>query len=157
MNGKVPQYTAFISFLAGFIKDIGFRRIMLKCDYEPRTKSLRDAVIQPCAGVEVTPQGPREGDRMANGRVEMAVREVKRQCRTLKISAEHNTGVRIAQDSPLLSWLLRFAAHVMNKMKIGRDGKTSELRRTGRRSRKPEAQFGSAKLEKMVSVHLQVA
>ena len=36
---------------------------------------------------------------MANGRVEMAVREVKRQCR---ISAEHNSGVRIADDSPLL-------------------------------------------------------
>ena len=79
---------------------------------------------------------------MANGRVEMAVREVKRQCRTLRISAEHNTGVRIADNSPSLSWLLRFAAHVMNKVRIGKDGKKSELRRTGRRWRKPMAQFG---------------
>ena len=36
---------------------------------------------------------------MANGRVEMAVREVKRQCRTLRISAEQNTSERIADDS----------------------------------------------------------
>ena len=79
---------------------------------------------------------------MANGRVEMAVREVKRQCRTLRISAEHNTGVRIAGDSPFLIWLPRVAAQVMNKMRIGKDGKTSELRRTGRRWRKPMAQFG---------------
>ena len=79
---------------------------------------------------------------MANGRVDMAVREVKRQCRTLRISAEHNTSVRIADDSPLLSWLPRFAAHVMNKMVIGKDGKTSEMRRTGRRWRKPMEQFG---------------
>ena len=93
-----------ISLLVGFIKDLGFRRIILKCDDEPSTKALQDAVIQACAGVEVIPQGPR-GDRMANGRVEMAVREVKRQCRTLRISAEHNTGVRITDDSPLLSWL----------------------------------------------------
>ena len=50
---------------------------------------------------------------MANGRVELAVREVKRQCRTLRFSAEQNTGVRIADDSPLLSWLPRFAAQVM--------------------------------------------
>ena len=41
----------------------------------------------------------------------------------------------------------------MNKMRIGKDGKTSEMRRTGRRWRK----FGFVKLEKTVSVHLQVA
>ena len=79
---------------------------------------------------------------MANGRVEMTVREVKRQCRTLRISAEHNIGVRIADDSPLLSWLPRFAAQVMNKMRSGKDGKTSEMERTGRRWRKPMRQFG---------------
>ena len=62
--------------------------------------------------------------------------------RTLRIFAEQDTSVRIADDSPLLSWLLRFAAQVMNKMRIGTDGKTSEMRRTGRRWRKPMAQFG---------------
>ena len=79
---------------------------------------------------------------MANGRVEMVVREMKRQCRTLRISAEQNTSVRIAPDSPLLSWLPRFAAQVTNKLGIGKDGKTSEMRRTGRRWRKQMAQFG---------------
>ena len=44
-------------------------------------------------------------DHIANGRVEMTVREVKRQCRTLRISAEQSTSVRIADDSLLLSRL----------------------------------------------------
>ena len=131
----------FISFLVGFIKDLGFHRIILKCDNEPSTKALQFSVIHACVGVEVIPQGPPEGDHMANGRVEMAVREVKRQCRTLRIYAEQNTSVRIADDSPLLSWLPRFAAQVTNKMRIGKDGKTSEMRRTGRRWRKSVAQF----------------
>ena len=43
-------------------------------------------MIQACVGVD-----PLEGDHVANGRVEMAVREVKRQCRTFPISAEQNT------------------------------------------------------------------
>ena len=60
-------------------------------------------MIQACAGVEVVPQGPPEGDHVANGRVKMAEREVKRQCRTLRISAERQTSVRIAHDSRLLS------------------------------------------------------
>ena len=96
----------------------------------------------PRAGAEAVPQGPLEGDHMANGRVEMAVREVKLQCRTLRISAEQNTSVRISDDSPLLSWLPRFAAQVMNKMRIGKKGRTTEMRTTDRRWRKPMAQFG---------------
>ena len=75
----------------------------MKCDSEPSTKSLQDPMIQSCAGVEVIPQQPLEEDHMANGRVEMAVREVKRQWRTLRISVEQKTSVRIADDSPLLS------------------------------------------------------
>ena len=121
------------SLIVGFIKDLAFRRITLKCDSEPSTKALQDATIHARTGVEVIPQGPPEGGNMANGRVEMAVREVKRQCRTLRISAEQNTSVRIADDSPSLNRLPRFAAPVMNKMRIGKDGKTSELGRTGRR------------------------
>ena len=70
------------------------------------------------------------------------MREVKRQCRTLRISDEQNTSVRIADHSPLLSWLPRFAAQVMNKMRIDKDGKTSEMRRIVRRWRKLMAQFG---------------
>ena len=139
-----------ISFLVGFIKDLGFRRIIVKCDNGPSTKTLQDAVIHACVGVEVIPQGPPEGDHMATGRVEMAVREVKRQCRTLRRSAEQNTSVRIADDSPSLGWLARFAAQVLNKMIIGKDKKTSETRNL-------ERSLGFVKLDKTVSVLLQAA
>ena len=74
-----------------------FRRIILKCDNEPTTKAFQDAAIQACVGVEVIPQKPPEGDHMANGRIEMAVREVKRKCRSLRISAEHNSGECVSQ------------------------------------------------------------
>ena len=92
------------------------------------------------------PQGPLEGDHMANGRVGMAVREVKRQCRSLRITAEQNTCVRIADDSPLLSWLPRFAAQVMNKMRIGKYGKTSEMRRTRSKMEKANGAIWRQKL-----------
>ena len=75
-----------ISLLVGFIKDLGFRRIILKCDKEPSTKSHQNAVIQACAGVEVIPQGPPEAWTTV-------VREMKRQCRTFRISAEQNKSV----------------------------------------------------------------
>ena len=79
---------------------------------------------------------------MAHGRVDMGARAVERQCRTPCISAEQNTSACIADDSPPFSWLLRFAALVMNMMRIGKDGKHERSETTGRRWRKPMAQFG---------------
>ena len=47
VNGKVPQHIPFHSFV-GFIKDLGFRSIILKCDNEPNTKAVQDVVIHAC-------------------------------------------------------------------------------------------------------------
>ena len=138
VNGKVPQHLP-LHFLWVSSQILVFAELFWNARLNRARKQSKLRWVHACEGVEVIPQGP--PDHMANGRVEMAVREVNRQCRTLRISAE-NTSVRIADDSPLLSWLPRFAAQVMNKMRIGKDGKTSEMRRTGRGWRKPMAQFG---------------
>ena len=78
-----------------------FHFLESRSEIEPSTKALQDAVIHACSGVEVIPQGPPKVDHMANGRVKMAVREVKRQCRTLRISAEqtvqHSVGFLFLQ------------------------------------------------------------
>ena len=67
-----------ISFLVGFIKDLGFRRIILKCGNEPSTEALRGAVIHACVGVEVIPQGTLRVITWPRV-VEMAVRETTMQ------------------------------------------------------------------------------
>ena len=41
-----------ISFLVGFIKDLGFRGVILKCGKEPSTRALQGAGVQACVGVE---------------------------------------------------------------------------------------------------------
>ena len=43
---------------------------------------------------------------------------MKRQCRILRISAEHNTSVRIADEVSLLYWILHFAVQFLNKLRI---------------------------------------
>ena len=51
---KVPHHTPF-HFTVGFVKDLVFCNIILKCDNEPSTKALVDAVMHACVGVEVIP------------------------------------------------------------------------------------------------------
>ena len=116
----------FIPLLVDFIKDLDFRRIILKCENELSMKIFQEAMIHSC--------------------VEVAVREMKRQCKILRISAEHNTIVRITDDISLLNWIPHFAMQCLNKM------------RTGRRWRKANGaiwreKIGFIKLEKKESAH----
>ena len=62
--------------------------------------------------------------------VEVVVRKMKRQGRTVKISAERHTSARITDDIPLLNWIPPFAMRFLN------------LIRTGLRWNKSVAQFG---------------
>ena len=98
------------SLLVDFVEDPDFRRIILKDEHEPSMEVLQEAMI--------------------HSGVEMAVREMKTQCRILRISAEHKTSVRITGDISSLNWIPHFAVQFLNKM------------RTGRRWRKPMVQFG---------------
>ena len=82
----------------------------MKDENEPSVKVFQEMMIHSC--------------------VEVAVREMKRPDRILRISAEHNTSVRITDDISLLNWIPHFAMQCLNKM------------RTGRRWRKPMVQFG---------------
>eukprot|EP00959_Pyramimonas_sp_CCMP1952_P091628 1917852-Pyramimonas_sp.AAC.1 len=80
--------------MVGLIRDLGYRRLILKCDNEPATKALQKKIEESVVGVEILPQGPPEGDHRANGLVEAAVREVKRMCRTIRVAMELKRGER---------------------------------------------------------------
>ena len=124
--------TYSVALMVGMIRDLGFRRILLKCDNEPATLALRAAVKDQLRDVEILDVGPPEGDHAANTRAETAVRETKRQCRSLRLAAERKLGVKLRDDHPALAWAPRFAGHVLSTVKLGDDGRTAELRRTGK-------------------------
>ena len=67
---------------------------------------------------------------------------MKGQARVLKSELEYNYKKRMAVDAPILAWLVRHAANVMCRGRIGSDGRTPEQRRTGRRWTKATVLFG---------------
>ena len=74
------------SYLIPFLDDW---RILLKDESEPSMKVFQEAMIPSC--------------------VEVAVGGMKRQCRILRISVEHNTSSSITDDTSLLNWIPHFA------------------------------------------------
>ena len=64
------------------------------------------------------------------------------QASTLKAALEHRMGGRVPPDARILCWLVEFAAYLMNRCDIGRDGKTPLQRLHGRRGDTPFLEFG---------------
>ena len=81
-----------------------------------------------------------DGEHATNRVAESAMREVKRQIRTLKFNLEAHAGKIVEPDS-ILTWKLTMAADAISFFRIGRDGLMAEMRRSGRAWKKLLAKF----------------
>ena len=113
-----------IDFIVGFVRDLGWKRLIFRSDGEPAMVALQRKVIEALAGIEVIVRHCPEDDHAANGAAESAVREMKRMIRAAKQSTEEEFGVRLTTDRSTLAWIGRHAAHCLNRYRIGTDGLT---------------------------------
>jgi len=130
-----------VKFAAAFLKNLGYRKVVLKSDGEHSIMALKEAAAREAA-IESVPEEPPPGGHQANGLVENAIREVKRQIRVLRSALEEKVGMVLPDEDPMLAWLPRQAADLLNRYKKGTDGRTPEVRPIGKHWRKPAIAFG---------------
>ena len=121
----------------------------MKCDGEASAKALREAVAKATGG-RVVPEEPAKGESQSNGAVEVGVRIVREFVRVFKQQMDDNLGQKTATDSPILKWLIRWAAMVTSRYLAGVDGKTPYERRRGRRCNIPVAAYGETVRYKVI-------
>eukprot|EP00435_Cladocopium_sp_Y103_P014191 s2521_g3.t1 len=80
-----------VKFAAAFLKNLGYRKVVLKSDGEHSIVALKEAAAREAA-IESVPEESPVGDHQANGLVENAIREVKRQIRVLRSALEESIG-----------------------------------------------------------------
>ena len=129
-----------VSYVVGFVRCLGYRRFVLQSDNEPAILALKKDIRKKLDAEIVERESP-PYDHQGNGFIEVGVREIKRQRRALVLALESRLGV-IPMTHPLMMWVPRHAAALLNRYRRGEDGFTSEERRTGRAWRKPAIQFG---------------
>ena len=130
-----------VKYTVAFLKSLGYKRAVLKSDGEPAIVALKEHAAKE-AGVEFVSEESPVGDHQANGLIENAIREVKRQIRVLSFVLEEKIGRVLSDEDPVLSWLPRQAADLLCRYKKGADGRTPEARRSGKQWRKPAIAFG---------------
>ena len=80
------------NFLVVSIRSTGYRRIILRSDQEPAILALKAAARHAMPEVEMILQESPAGDHQANGSIEVAIRDLKRQIRVLLSDFEEKIG-----------------------------------------------------------------
>ena len=96
------------------LDNLGYNRVVFRCDNEPSILALLQAVKLAWTG-----------DVQSNGAAESLVNVVKGHVRSIKLAVESASGVEVPADHDLLTWLVPYAASMHRRFAVGRDAKTA--------------------------------
>ena len=133
-----------------YLHDVGDRasRVIVKTDQEPAIKTwAKDFCEAREDGRTVLEESPVRSSG-SNGRAERAVQSVEAQMRVLLLSLEQNLGFKVDAREPILTYLPEYAAHLLNRLEVGKDGKTAYERYKGKKATVLGIHFGEKILYK---------
>ena len=82
------------------------------------------------------------GASQSNGVVERGIQAIEGEIRVLKDSFEAKIGHKLKANNNILAWLVEFAGVMLNKYRVGNDGKTPCERLRGKASKFLGLEFG---------------
>ena len=82
----------------------------------------------------------------AQGSVERFHRTLMGQVRALKLQLENNYNTRLTSKHPIMPWMVKHAAYLLNRYAVHADGNTSYYRRWNKEHKTPICEFGEAVL-----------
>ena len=88
------------------------------------------------------------GQSQSNGVAERAISSVEGQLRVLRDALEARLNVKLPVNHPLTPWLVEYAALVLNRFEVGKEGKTAHERSKGKNGKLMGLEFGEAVLWK---------
>ena len=118
-------------------------RGVVKIDQEPSIVALKNAISAARVGETVPIESPVRGFK-SNGMMEMQLNIGMGQLRTVKHYVESRLGQRIELGSALFTWLILFCADILNKFRVGSDGRKAYERITSQTCK--VAQIGFAEI-----------
>ena len=140
--------------IVAFMREIGCEQgdVTVRTDQEPAIKAIVTEVgkVRAAAGggkmmVEASPVKQSQ----SNGLVERAIKSEEAMTRVMRSALEERWGVKLAAMHPVFAWMAEYAAVLLNRFEVGRDGKTAFERCKGKKAKVRGVEFGEAVLWKI--------
>ena len=106
------------------IEELGYKKVIIKADNEPAMHALQEEVKKQRQDETLIENSP-VGESQSNGVAERAVQAAGEHIRVVKLALENKVGIRFPAVRPIMSWIAKHAADMINKFHVGPDGKTS--------------------------------
>ena len=104
---------------------MGHAKFIHKADQERSLNSLMRTAIQKLgAAVEAIPENSPVGESQSNGAMENAVMQIEGLVRSHRDALEVSQKISVSNESPLVPWLVKWAAFVYNRFSRDVNGKT---------------------------------
>ena len=130
--GEQRSSEPVVKYAKGILDQSGYegQKITFKTDQELAILALKKAIAALRMGETVPIESPIRASK-CNGMMEGAVGRWQGQLRTIKHLTESKLGRIIEVGGVLFSWLITYVTGIMNKFKVGSDGRTLYERITG--------------------------
>lgn len=138
---RFPEVEIVVAYWVEVLESLGYRRVTMRSDNEPSIVAFLEKLKGAWPG-EVVAESSSVGDPQSNGAAEAGVGVVKGLIRTNKLALEGKLGQTIADDHPLLQWIVRYSTAVYRRYKVGPDGATPYERLVQRKCSSQAAEFG---------------
>ena len=134
VKGTVGQF-AVLKVLE-FLCQCGAREsdIIIKTDQEKAIDALVRDVVKARGGVATKVEKSPVGSSASNGVVERAAQGVEGLIRTLKVACEERWGVTLGPEEKTVAFIAEYAAYLLNRLEVGKDGKTAYERCKGKKA-----------------------
>ena len=99
-----PSCEKVVNMIVEDLDDLGYHRVVFRCDSEPSILALLRAVKLAWTGA-VVQETCADGDPKSNGAAESSLDVVKGHVRLIKLALESASGVEVPADHVLLTWL----------------------------------------------------
>jgi hypothetical protein len=133
---------AMVKFCVGAMDQSGYvgEQLTFKTDQEPSIIALKTTVAASRIGQTVPIESPVRASK-SNGMMENAIKIWQGQLRTIKHHLESKLGKCVEPGGVLFSWLIRVCAYILNKFRVGADGRTAYERITAHKCKVAQIGF----------------
>ena len=118
---------------------------ILQSDQEDHLIALLHTAASKMGGNITIRQSPAYSSQ-AQGSVERFHRTLMGQVRALKLQLENSYNTRLTSKHPIMPWMVKHAAYLLNRYAVHADGNTSYYRRWNKEHKTPICEFGETVL-----------
>ena len=126
--------------------------IIIKSDQEASIRALVKDIVEERgdeSGKRTIIEEAPKGSKGSNGVVERGVQTMEGQLRVLKSAFEERVGQRVDAEARVVTFMAEYGAYLVNRLEVGKDGKTAYERSKGKQGKVLGVEFGEKLMYKV--------